>query len=192
MENENPEQELDNSTDPFGLGWSLPEGHLTYEDEVLIRKYTKGLCVNLGTFKGRSAIIMSYYADQVITIDKYVAPEFVHEDVVGWLKNYSNIIPVKALSNEYAINFDNKSIDFLFVDAGHSKGEIIADYSAYYSKLKDDAVVIFHDWKYMDGKTDESMDVQGGVRKLLEDNILKEIEKTGWCFVGRKYEGRSV
>ena len=177
---------LDDSKDPFSLGWNLPEGHLTGEDELLLVKYARGLCVNLGTFRGRSSVIMSYYADQVITVDCYVEPSFGHNEVVQALAPYPNIDPIAHRTTAAAAGLQDESIDLLFVDAGHSRQDVIEDYQAYYPKLKTGAIVIFHDYKYMDGHVDSSMDVQGGVREIMAGGTLEHVETAGWCFVGRK------
>ena len=177
---------LDDSKDPFNLGWNLPEGHLTVEDELLLVKYARCLCVNLGTFRGRSSVIMSYYADQVITVDCYVEPSFGHNEMVQALAPYQNIDPIAHRTTAAAAGLQDESIDLFFVDAGHSRQDVIEDYQAYYSKLKTGAIVIFHDYKYMDGHVDSSMDVQGGVREIMAGGTLEHVETTGWCFVGRK------
>jgi hypothetical protein len=177
---------LDASVDPFNMGWNLPEGHLTLEDEVLLAKYAKGVCVNLGTFKGRSAVIMSYYADKVITIDCYKAPEFGHDYVVEQLKKYSNIEPIEAISSYYAPHLNDDSIDTLVIDAGHAKQDVVDDYNAYYPKLKSGAIVMFHDYKYMDGSGCKSMDVVGGVTEVMKLGTLKHLKTAGWFYIAQK------
>jgi predicted O-methyltransferase YrrM len=177
---------LDDSRDPFGYNWDLPEGHLTREDERLLVRYARGLCVNLGTFRGRSSVIMSYYADKVITVDCYVEPSFGHSDVIQALSGYPNITPISGRTADMAAGLQDGIIDMLFVDAGHSRQDVVDDYKAYYPKLKSGAVVIFHDYKYMDGHVDDSMDVQGGVREIMDSGTLEHVETGGWCFVGRK------
>lgn len=169
-------------------GKELPEGHLTDEDQILLKKYVlnKKLVVDLGTFKGRGAIIESFFAEKVVTIDNFLKSKpNKYEKVKMELSKYKNIRLIRGDSSESSKFFKNNSIDLIVQDAGHSADDVINDITAYLLKLKKDAIVMIHDYKYMNGKY-EDRDVQGAVRILIEKNILKEIEIAGWYWIGQK------
>lgn len=172
--------------DPYGRGWELPEGHLVAEDHQAILEYSRGVCVNLGTYKGRSSVLMSYVADKVITVDCYIDPSFGHDEVVSWLSKYQNITPVKSASHEASGLVSDGSVDFIFQDAGHSIGDVWKDWSAWWPKLKIGGVIGFHDWLHQYGQTDESMDVRGGVEKILSECDCEIIGLRGWTYLIRK------
>lgn len=78
----------DNSINPFPKEYpelKLPFGGLTFEDEKLFLKYSKGknIVVDIGTFCGRSA-----GANKVITIDVYSdhSKYFPNTNKVPWKK----------------------------------------------------------------------------------------------------------
>jgi len=175
--------------DPYNEGMDLPDGELTREDHNLLREYSKGkdIVVNLGTYKGRSAALMSYGANTVITVDCYICPDFGHDFILDTLcKKFKNIVAYQARSHEPAADFEDECIDFVFQDAGHSAGDVFADYSAWFPKLKQGGYMAFHDWKYQDGSVCPSMDVRGGVRQVLADGKCEDIGARGWCYVIRK------
>lgn len=169
-------------------GVDLPEGHLTTEDQLLLKKYATGkkLVVDMGTFKGRAAIIEAIYAERVVTIDCFPkdAPNN-YKAVKKELSKYDNIKLVKSKTLESVDLFKNNSIDLLIQDAGHSAENVIDDIKYYLPKLKNNAIIMIHDYKYMDG-THEDRNVQGGVKYLIDNNILKQIEISGWYWIGEK------
>lgn len=168
-------------------GVELPEGHLTSEDQLLLKKYSinKKLVVDIGTFKGRAAVIESIYAEKVFTIDYFLGNMLnYYKDIKENLSKIKNIELIKGYSWDSAKFFEDKSIDLLVQDGNHSIDGIIRDIDSFLPKLTDNAIVMIHDYKYMDGEY-EDRNVQGGVKALIEKNILKEIEVNGWYWVGK-------
>ncbi len=169
-------------------GKEIPEGQLILQDQQLLKKYSinKNLVVELGTFKGRGAVILSMFAKQVITVDFFGKGrpnnyELVKKD----LDKHKNIKLIKKTTREAIDKFQNNSIDLLIQDAGHSIEAVVDDIKAYFPKLKNDAIVMIHDFKYMDGSCDASMDVKGGVKYLVDNKMLKLIEIAGWYWIGK-------
>jgi hypothetical protein len=168
-------------------GVELPEGHLTFEDQLLLKKYSidKKLVVDIGTFKGRSAIIESIYAEKVFTIDYF--PNNAPNNFKDTEKNLSkrkNIELINECSWDSAKLFKDKSIDLLVQDGNHSIEGILKDITLFLPKLKNNCIVMIHDFKYQNGEY-EDRNVTGGVKYLIENNILKEVEISGWYWVGK-------
>ncbi len=182
--------ELDHSPDPFGLGVTLPDGHLTRADEEILREFSANaeLVVDLGTHRGRSAAIMACYACRVITIDWYgykpdKAPtiEQVRENLRAW----PNIKILKGWSWDLAGAIEDESADMVFQDAGHSVANIMDDFNAYRPKLRRGGVMIFHDYKYQVGHT-VNMAVRPAVNDVIATGLVELIRIAGWCAVVRK------
>lgn len=186
----NADEELDKLS--YFEGILLPDGHLTIEDEKLLKKYSKDkTVVELGTFRGRAAILISHFAKIITTIDLYpdsrltLYPELTFEYMKNNLNKYKNIKVIKGEASQSAKLFDDNSIDMIFVDAGHGYNDVMNDYNSWYSKLKKDGIYIFHDFKYMRG-LDKACDVQTPVNDILKTGKLKMLEIAGWCLVAQK------
>jgi predicted O-methyltransferase YrrM len=166
----------------------LPEGCLTKLDQDLLKKYATGkeFAVELGTFKGRGAIILSKYAKQVVTIDHYLKDNPAkYKDVKKTLSEYNNIRLIKGKSITCHRHFKDNSIDLLIQDAGHALIEVVNDVLSFLPKLKKNAIVMVHDYKYMDGQFADR-DIQGGVKYLMLIKRLKQLEIAGWYWIGQK------
>lgn len=61
--------------------------------------------------------------------------------------------PVKGESAEVAQRYRDGSLDFVFVDAGHTEEDVARDLRAYFPKLKSDGIFAGHD--YYDGHEDK-------------------------------------
>jgi hypothetical protein len=58
---------------------------------------------------------------------------------------------IKGNSLEVAKTFEDESLDFVFIDAGHQYEEVKADLNAWFSKVRKGGIVSGHDYvKYQD------------------------------------------
>jgi len=137
------------------------------EDEALLRNLAvgKNLAVDLGTFLGRSAVVMSLGAKRVVTVDLF-------EQIVGrnvcsdsgqnydilfnnrpypflkvrrWLSQYDNIKVVQDDTADASELIQSSSVDVLFIDGDHSMMGVTRDFFAWLPKIKRDGIVVFHD-----------------------------------------------
>jgi len=53
---------------------------------------------------------------------------------------------IKGMSWEMADKFEDDSLDFVFLDAGHDYDECSKDLEAYWPKIKDGGILAGHDW----------------------------------------------
>ena len=88
-------------------------------------------------------------------------------------KPYENwIVPLRGKSVEVAKDF-NKNIDLLFMDGDHSYEGVKADVEAWFPKLKDEAMVVFHDYAWAKGvqRTVDEMvkPIQRGEGNILDN-----------------------
>lgn len=148
----------------------LPFGHLVNTDYDILFQYSQNveLAVDLGTYRGRSAITLSLHARHVVTIDLFEditthdndelkqAYDFygkdrsvynnVYNDVKKQLSLYSNIEVVKGITYDEAKNFADESVDLVFIDGDHSYVGVKKDFDSWISKVKVGGYIIFHDY----------------------------------------------
>lgn len=193
----NPDDELDKSKiDPFGFNVELPDGLLTLEDELSLREYSLGtdLVANLGTFHGRSAVILSFFSKKVITIDSYGGWSDKPQDwkdtpegVMARLGKYKNIEVISASSwnPEVIGKIGDYTVDTVFFDAEHSVEGINKEFDAWIPKIKIGGHLIFHDYKYQVGQ-EVFLAVRPAVDALIESGKITKVKAIGWCLIARK------
>ncbi len=182
------DKRLDCEPDPLRMGMNLPPGHLTREDELVLSQFAseRQLAVELGTYHGRSAMLLSYFAERVVSIDSFSyvdGPAF--DEVAKTLSTRDNIRLIHSRSDVASTIFEDGSIDFLFVDADHTRLGVVRDVQAFWPKLTDDALIVFHDYLLMTG-ANPMMDVKSPVDDMVAAGALRMVEVAGWCAVCQK------
>jgi predicted O-methyltransferase YrrM len=88
----------------------------------------------------------------------------------------NNINIVKGISWEMASNYQDNSLDFVFIDAGHDYDSVTKDITNWYPKIKNGGIIAGHDYHY---------DV--GVYPAVNDFFKgKTIKQMGSCWVHEK------
>lgn len=127
--------------------------------------------VEVGSFTGRSASMMaSMIKDGRKYIDFYCVDRWTIDPKKGYQKNimegkgddvyalfkenlekkglFAQVKPIKKASVEAAKEFNDKSLDAVFIDAGHEYEDVIADIKAWYPKVKDGGIIAGHDYSH--------------------------------------------
>ena len=98
-----------------------------------------GVIVEIGTFKGGSAIIMAEATEAIVyTID-------IENQATENIKDYSNIKFIHGDSEEVSKTWD-KEIDMIFIDGSHFYADVRRDITNWLPKLKERGIVCFHDY----------------------------------------------
>lgn len=157
-----------------GRGLFPPIPGFTTEEELGILYHFASLCtevVEVGRWKGRStqALLMGCRGT-VYSVDHFkgstgesditfwqskkdnVYDEFIHN--VG---HYSNLVVLKGEGLERAKQFDNKSVDMVFLDGDHEYSHVLADLKAWMPKVR--KFLVGHDLEQGGG----------GVKQALQD-----------------------
>jgi predicted O-methyltransferase YrrM len=157
----------------------------------MVNRFERGLFVEIGCWKGRSTIFM---ADQIKSSGKDIKffatdlwEPFRQEDGIlfhSTMEEFlNNIEPVKEMitvikgsSHETHKQFEDASIDFLFIDANHDYEMVIKDIQFWLPKVKPHGVIAGHDYQF------------NGVRKAVDEMFmgrinLKYYESTSSWFV---------
>lgn len=168
-----------------------------YEDfyKSMVDKFPSGShFVEVGVWKGMSAC---YMAVEIINSKKDIKFDCV--DTWGYVETSSeieqkkfenlfeifnsNIEPVKdkinivrSLSWDGAQYYEDESLDFVFIDAGHDYDSVMKDLTSWFPKVKNGGVIAGHDYHYDCG-------VYPAVNEFFEKEIINQI---GACWVYEK------
>ena len=153
--------------------------------------------VEIGSWKGRSSVylgveVMNSGKDiEVMCVDTWLGSvehegwDILNED--GLYKEFMhNIEPVSSVvtalrmeSLKAAWDFEDGSLDFVFIDASHDYENVIADIIAWYPKVKEGGVIAGHDYPTWEG-------VKKAVNEYFKWNEIVSKESCWIHQVGKK------
>lgn len=159
-----------------------PEGKLLHGEMNALYNLALGrrVAVDLGTYKGLSAIIFSLAADRVVTYDVYerihqidsYADETGHNyrklhnseghtlgSVGKTLSQYGNIVAMQDHTAHAAARWNGEAVDFLFVDADHSYDGTVANIKAWWPHIAPHGLIVLHD----------NNDIHPGVMRVVSE-----------------------
>jgi len=100
-----------------------------------------GIIVEIGTYKGGSAMIMAAATEAIVyTID------IVSAQIIEKVKEFLNINPICGYSKDIAAGWDKGEIDMLFIDGDHIYDLVMEDIKGWIPKVKDGGIICFHDY----------------------------------------------
>ena len=168
---------------------------------------TGSVFVEVGSWKGRSAAYMCVeIANSNKLIDFYCIDSWPYCDDDGievYDKFLNNLKPVEQYFKSFKLNsvdaasmFEDNSIDFVFIDAGHDYDSVRADILAWYPKVKKGGIIAGHDY-FLNHPV--LKDVYTVVNELFPNNhsriettdhtFSRAIDQTGgYCFLKYKTE----
>ena len=141
----------------------LPPSLLLPDEEPIIVALSAGLrlCIDLGTYRGRSAALMAHGALRIVTIDLFQAgyqrdPPIEADTEEGnadyeevrhyFATRFPNVEVRQGITWEEAEIFPHKCADLIFVDGSHDYDSLQKDYVAWCKVLKLGGVFLFHDY----------------------------------------------
>lgn len=144
--------EIDKKAGPQSIeGWLSP-----IEGEALA-KYAEGKdCLEIGSYKGKSANYIASTANSLVCIDSFRADasgqtqDYANYTTIQeFLKNiskFNNITPVIGFSNDVHTQFKDNQFDLIFIDGMHEFASVQYDIVNYWPKLKIGGMMCFHDY----------------------------------------------
>lgn len=141
--------------------------HLTDLEKIKLYEASKNILCNkpviveIGSYLGASANFLAAGVKakegKVFAVDTWEnqgMTEGPRDTYTEFLQNTSTlkdwIVPMRGQSSDMAKSFDDK-IDLLFIDGDHSYDGVVSDIKAWLPKLRDNGMVIFHDWEWAEG-----------------------------------------
>lgn len=162
------------------------DGHLYREEAVWLleipAKLGSGIYVNLGTWKGRSAILLAAglrdngLTGKVIAVDTYDSCTMTNgagENTLAYVKekveerDLNPYVQIEiGLTSQVVSKYKETQVNFIFIDADHSYEAVKEDFELWSPLIKKGGILAFHD------------STKPGVKKFLA-------EFTGWDIVER-------
>jgi len=141
-----------------------------------------GAIVEVGSYHGRSTIALALGAraggaDQVFAVDPESYEEGQYEAFLGNIGRagvQDNVRLIRALSHDARPEFEDQSIDLLFLDGAHQYHHVLNDVKDWQTALRDGAVIAFNDAFWLEG-----------VRRALQDSVARRrfpFRRPRWIF----------
>lgn len=147
------------------MTWREANGFFAAEEAMELQQLCSGkICLEIGSFYGKSTICIAEVASEVHAVDTWAVDgdgqtqmETINETIFQTFKTttkgYHNIRPHIGRSSDRVPNFPDDYFDVVFIDATHQYKDVIEDVSLCFSKMKEDAIFIFHDYGTWPGVT---------------------------------------
>jgi len=161
-----------------------------------------GIFVELGAYKGKSTcFIATEIANQNRKVNFYTIDSFqgdtnsadikevesyksvnvskMFEEFSENVKHVNDYIKEVIVSNSYeaANNFEDNSVDAIFIDAGHSYETVKKDILAWLPKMKKDSIMAGHDYTAWKGVGEAFRELFGSPDKVENDCWFIKIKK---------------
>lgn len=186
----------------FGEDWfTYPE---LYTDFVQNYLQNGSVFVEVGSWKGKS---ISYIGVEIVNSGKdikcfavdtwkgtpgihdkdiYVKIDKLYNLFLANIGPLSNIItPIRKSSIEASKQFEDNSIDIVYIDAGHLYEDVKSDIESWYPKVKPGGIISGHDYDSESTGGDHA-----GVRKAVDEAFPQNlIPRSGNCWVYFKPKG---
>jgi predicted O-methyltransferase YrrM len=168
--------------------YNLIEGWFNFEDvyrDAVLAAREGGTLVEVGTFLGRSLAFLAVEAHnadkglRVFCVDhwKGSSAEPLYKGIMeehggdlypAWRQNMKQhglltlVTPLRMPSLDAAEHFEDESIDFVFLDAGHDYESISADIEAWLPKVVPGGTLAGHDYEWYFGAVVQAVDERFG------------------------------
>jgi predicted O-methyltransferase YrrM len=127
--------------------------------------------VEIGSFAGVSSELFSLHCKKIYCVDLWdpyweitdkQKVEFAEYSFDKMSKNYNNIVKIKNSSVEAAKQFDDNSLDFVYIDAAHDYESVRQDILTWLPKVKKGGYIGGHDFRF-----DENIGVYEAVNDIF-------------------------
>jgi hypothetical protein len=146
--------------------------------------YKTGLGVEVGVQNGYfSQEILKSWKGELKCVDRWIEPDQYENAKL----NLGEDRLIKGDSVASADLFEDESLDFVFIDAGHSYGEVKRDIEAWFPKVRKGGIVSGHDYvAYQDFGVIEAVDEfsakHGYTIDLTDEDMWQGVNFKSWYF----------
>lgn len=171
---------ITNKFDDLEEDWMVEE-HYNVINEIIKKYDENSICVEIGSWKGRSAINF-LIANKKIKLFCYdIWPENIKnifkKNLIK-LNLIDRVILIKDQSKNIQKYFNANSIDFVYLDACHKKESVFWDLLNIFPLLKKNALILGDDW--------QKNHVKNAIDLILSDKIYKKIWTKKYTFLLKK------
>jgi len=159
-----------------------------------LAKLFTGVGVEIGVERGHFAKVIGEYSSKLYLVDPWKAykgyREHVSQDKLDGffeetkerLKNL-NVEIIRKFSLEAVNDFEDESLDFVYIDSNHSYENVKADIEAWRKKVKKGGIVAGHDYKRFKGQA-HMYGVVEAVNELKDEVTIWRGDKSpSWNFI---------
>jgi hypothetical protein len=170
------------------------EGWLEDREAEALERYAKDRVVlEVGSYKGKSAVAMAPLAKEIICIDHFhpeqqgqgFAPdsESIRPELEQNTEPWQEKITIHELDSQYAVTLDWPKVGLLYVDGNHDYETILSDLG-FMKHVKTGGYAAFHDFNWNG--------VQQALREVVEqDPLWKCVERVGGLVVYKRLKAGS-
>jgi len=161
----------------------------TKKETAMMKKYSEGTVLEIGTYCGSSALALATNADIVHTIDIYQDTAamgskcnheaYKFEEVKKRIKG-KNIKAYKADSGKTELLKD-VIFDVMYIDGDHKYPGVHADFCRWYDQLKKGGIMMFHDYDLP-----RHPGVVRQVDNAIKEGLLEKVDQTTSLIVCKK------
>jgi len=137
--------------------FNLIEGYFTWPhlyNDVVVKYPSGSVFVEIGVFKGRSLYFLLENIKRrnkkitVFGVDNFaLLPDYNEKDIHTTLKKFTGCYTfIKDSSENASKRFKNRSVDFVFIDAGHDYEDVKLDIESWLPKIKKGGIMAGHDY----------------------------------------------
>lgn len=159
--------------------WEKIEGSFSFQPfyERMVMRFNNATFVEIGAWQGQSIMYLAERVKELnkniklYTIDPFVVGEQQNDGVlhkagedfyeaylshIEPLKDY--ITTIRGSSHDVYTQFEDESIDFLFIDGDHSTEAVYKDLTLWYPKVKTGGIISGHDYMWVDARVKQAVD----------------------------------
>ena len=138
--------------------------------------------VELGSFGGVSTDLFARYAKKVYAVDLWATyNERLYQETMQKaeslfdeiLKYHSNITKVRGDSLEIFKDFEDASVDFVYIDSLHTYEHVKKEIENWLPKIKKTGYIGGHDYT-------EILEVNNAVREFFQEDIIEVFDDSSW------------
>ena len=138
--------------------WNVVPGFFSDNEAAELQRLCQDkICLEIGSFYGKSTVCIAEVAKSVLAVDTWQSAgdgqtqtgrlsEGIFDTFLNATWGYDNIKYIMGFSHDVVPALEGKQFDVVFIDATHSYEGVKKDVEISLPKLKDDGVFIFHDY----------------------------------------------
>lgn len=160
--------------------WEKIEGSFSFINfyDRMLHRFNNATFIEIGAFKGQSIMYLAEKVKELkkniklYTVDvfqymeqqkddehgKYFGLDFYDEYLknIEPMKDYINTI--RGSSHEVHTQFEDESVDFVFIDGDHNTDAVLKDLKGWYPKVKRGGIISGHDYMWVDARVKRAVD----------------------------------